>query len=56
MLVKLSFDFDEETVKTLEKLAKKMGISEEEVIKIAIELYKKKKKLKAYSIEILQIK
>ena len=43
MSVELSFDFDEETAKTLEKLAKEMGISEEEVIKIAIELYKRKK-------------
>ncbi len=43
MLVKLSFDFDEDTASTLEKLAKEIGISEEKVIKIAIELYKKKK-------------
>ena len=43
MSVKKSFDFDEETANTLEILAKEMRISEEELIKIAIELYKKKK-------------
>ena len=43
MLIKLSFDFHEDTANTLEKLAKEMGISEEEVIKIAIELYRQKK-------------
>jgi len=44
--VELSFDFDEETAKTLEKLAKEMGISEEEVIKIAIKLYEVKRESK----------
>ena len=42
MSVKLSFDFDIKTAKTLERLTKEMGISEDEVIKMAIELYKKR--------------
>ena len=36
-----TFDLDEETVKTIEEIAKKEGITESEVIKMAIELLKK---------------
>ena len=50
MIVK-TFDLDEETVKTIEEIAKKEGITESEVIKMAIELlkreYKKQKRLEA---------
>ena len=43
MAVEMSIDLDEETAKTLEELSKEMGISEEEVIKIALKLYEKKR-------------
>ncbi len=43
MAVEMSIDLDEETVKTLEKLSKEMGISEEEVIKLALKLYEKER-------------
>ena len=43
MAVKISMNFDEKTANILEKLAKEMGIIDEEVIKIAIKLYRQKK-------------
>ena len=43
MAVEMSIDLDIETAKTLEELSQKMGISEEEVIKIALKLYEKER-------------
>ena len=43
MAVEVSIDLDEETAKTLEELSKEMGISEEEVIKLALKVYEKKR-------------